>query len=128
VQISRPPFDSKKEMLSGTSTGDAVCVSPSIRRVSREPLEHRAEMSLSLEADGQCDLDKRHGGLAQQFFGTLDSSPQKILMGSKTGRGPELRGEVHSAQSRHGGQIEKRDFSREMIVDKFDDPLEALIL
>ena len=114
--------------LLGVSTANAVGVAPLIWRLSHDSLEHRGEMSLGLEPDGDSDLAQRHGGLAQQFFGTLNSPPQKIFMGSKAGRQPELRSKVHSAQSCHGRQIQKRDLAREMIVDKFDDPPKAPFL
>jgi hypothetical protein len=62
-------------------------------------------MSLRLETDGQRNLDKRHRGVMQQFFGALNSSSQKKLMRSKTRCRPELRGEVHPAQSRDPSEI-----------------------
>jgi len=114
--------------LFGAPAIRAVGVTPLKRRVPHESLEHRGEMRLRLETDGQRDLDKRHGGLTQQFLGTLDSPPQKILMGPETRRRPELGSEVHSAQSRDRCQIEKRDFAREMAVHIFDDSFEPPFL
>jgi hypothetical protein len=62
-------------------------------------------MGLRLEANYQSDLDNRHRRVLQQFFSASNPAPQKVLMGPQAGRHPELRGKVHTAQSRGRGQI-----------------------
>jgi hypothetical protein len=102
--------------------------SPLMRRISCEALEHRGEMSLSLEANRQGDFHKRNFVLFEQFFGTLDPPLQQILMGPHACRPSELRGKVHSAQPGDSGQVLQRDLCREMIVYILEDTLETPFL
>jgi hypothetical protein len=101
---------------------------PSIGSRANEPLECRGEVSLRLKAHHQSDFDDRRRRVLQQFLGPLNPPPQNKLVGSQICRRPELRSEVHSAQSRDRSQLSQGDFGRQMQVDVFNDSLQAPLL
>jgi hypothetical protein len=101
---------------------------PSIGSRANEPFEYRSKVSLRLEAHRQGDFDDWRRRVLQQFLSPQNSPPQNKLVRSQICRRPELRREVHSAQSCDGSQLSQGDFGRQMQVDIFDNPLEAPFL
>src|SRR3954454_8407090 len=75
-----------------------ISAPPLIRRIADKALEHRGEMRLGLEAHGQGDIHERNFGLLEQLLGTLDATPQQILVRPNTDGRAELCGEMHPAQ------------------------------
>jgi len=101
---------------------------PLTRRGSCETFENGSEMSLSLKAYSEGDLDDRHLAVSQQLLGTTDALAKNEFVGSQSCRDPELRSKVHSAQPGDGCQARQADLVRQVGIDIFDDPLQTPLL